>query len=55
MGTYREAVAANVFKVQRQGHTHPDVGAPLYRRGGDGEVVRIVSSQKHLEHAVHPL
>lgn len=37
--THREAVAANVFIVQRYGHPDSDVGTPLYRRGGDGEVV----------------
>ena len=55
LSAYREAVAANVFVVQRHGHPHPDVGAALHRCGGHGEVLGIVSRQIHLEHAVHPL
>lgn len=53
--THREAVAANVFVVQWHGHPHPDVGTSLHRCGGHGEVLGIVSCEKHLEHAVHPL
>lgn len=53
--THREAVAADVLIVERHGHPHSDVSASLYRRGRHGEVLRVVSSQKHLEHAVHAL
>lgn len=37
--THREAEAANMFKVQWYGHPDPDVGTPLHRCGGDGEVL----------------
>lgn len=53
--THWKAEAANLFKVQWHSNPHTDVGSPLHRCWGDGEVLRIVSSQKHLEHTVHPL
>lgn len=53
--THREAVAADVLVVQRHGHSHPDVGPSLHCRGRDGEVIWVVTCQKHLEHAVHSL
>lgn len=53
--THWEAEAPNLFIVQWQGNPDTDVGTPLHRRGGDGEVLWIVPSQKHLEHTVHPL
>lgn len=55
MRPYVKVVAVHGLIVQRDGHPDANVCLPLYRGGGDDEVVGVVSHQVHLKHAVQAL